>query len=113
MGFTRCDEVVIEDAGIKLSTKIPRTRGDVDGSNPMGKEQSKNPTATRNKKIKTANNQKARKPEAGWSSGPDTKTGGSPDGESPSKTKKDKGPAKLNSVPKAKLYRQPIGRNKT
>lgn len=131
MGFTRSD-ILVEDGSmksrsLKLSTKIPKTRSDVDGSNPFGGNQNKNPSQTRRsvkpvgvnqrkaaqRKVPfTGNVGKNRNPGQGFSANPNAKTGGSPSGETPSKAKKDKGPAKINSIPKARQRRQPIGRNK-
>jgi hypothetical protein len=127
-------EYTFEDKSrpLKTSTKIPKTSKRVDGSNPFGKEQSKNPSQTRGKKtgLKTSmtptpelhkqinttaftgNTGKARKPDTGWSDDPNAKTAKSGDGESPSKAKKDKGAAAPNSVPRARQRRQPIGRNR-
>ena len=127
-------EEQIEDKSrpLRLSTKIAKTQKRVDGSNSLGKDQNKNPSQTRGKRtgLKTSmtptpalhkqmnttpytgNTSKARKPDMGWAGDPGAKTGGSPDGESPSKSKKDKKAAAPNSIPKARQKRQPIGRNR-
>jgi hypothetical protein len=130
MGFHR-NVLLLEDEkghSLPLSTKIPKRVAHVDGSNPMGSDQNKNPSQTKRvrrpigvnqqqaakrKVPNTTNISKQRKPEMGWSSNPNSKTGGSPDGETPSKAKKDKGPAKQNTTPKAKQRRIRIGRNKS
>ena len=133
MGFNRSDidfEIIqdgsLKSRPLKLSTKIPRSRSDVDGSNPFGGQQNKNPSQTKHsvkpvgisqkqaakKQPSMRNVSKQRAPDSGFSKDPNARTGGSPSGETPSKAKKDKGPARMNTVPKARQRRIPIGRNK-
>lgn len=132
MGFHRSILQLEDEKGhsLPLSPKIPKTVKHVDGSNPLGRGQDleRNPSQTRKvrrpigissqqaakRKIPpTANTQKARRPEMGWHNDPNSKTGQSPDGETPSKAKRDRRPAKMNTNPKAKQKRMVIWRGKT
>ena len=131
--FDSWEEETEDASSLRPSTKFPKSVPHADGSRAVfGKNQKKNPSQTRGKKNglktsttptvegnkqinsepNTSNNQKARKPDAGWSNDPLSKTGGSSDGESPSKAKKDKGPAAINSIPKARQRRIRIDRSK-